>query len=168
MRITWASLLYFNLTVHSSQKIDSFWSIIVNPTIMDFFDRKRIDIVPAISENQIQESLDESYSHCQGWMQMLCCLKVYVEFGKNLREFFFWYIKLAEILVSSVSNSLYPVDGWYCHRLHHQSTYALSHYGGKMMNFAYFVYTHLSACLRRNWLRRRSQVREEYHGQHSR
>ncbi len=40
-------------------------------------------------ENQIQESLDESYSHCQGWMQMLCCLKVYVEFGKNLREFFF-------------------------------------------------------------------------------
>lgn len=40
-------------------------------------------------KNQIQESLDESYSHCQGWMQMLCCLKVYVEFGKNLREFFF-------------------------------------------------------------------------------
>jgi uncharacterized protein YndB with AHSA1/START domain len=38
---------------------------------------------------QRQESLDESYSHCQGWMQMLCCLKVYVEFGKNLREFFF-------------------------------------------------------------------------------
>jgi uncharacterized protein YndB with AHSA1/START domain len=38
-------------------------------------------------KNQIQKSLDESYSHCQGWMQMLCCLKVYVEFGKNLREF---------------------------------------------------------------------------------
>jgi uncharacterized protein YndB with AHSA1/START domain len=40
-------------------------------------------------KNQIQKSLDESYSHCEGWMQMLCCLKVYVEFGKNLREFFF-------------------------------------------------------------------------------
>lgn len=36
-----------------------------------------------------QESLDESYSHCKGWMQMLCCLKVYVEDGKNLREFFY-------------------------------------------------------------------------------
>jgi uncharacterized protein YndB with AHSA1/START domain len=36
-----------------------------------------------------QESLDESYSHCKGWMQMLCCLKVYAEDGKNLREFFF-------------------------------------------------------------------------------
>jgi hypothetical protein len=40
-------------------------------------------------KNQIQDSLDESYSHCQGWMQMLCCLKVYIEFCKNLREFFF-------------------------------------------------------------------------------
>jgi uncharacterized protein YndB with AHSA1/START domain len=36
-----------------------------------------------------QESLDESYSHCKGWMQMLCCLKVFAEDGKNLREFFF-------------------------------------------------------------------------------
>src|SRR5262249_35114068 len=36
-----------------------------------------------------QESLDESYSHCKGWMQMLCCLKVFVEDGRNLREFFF-------------------------------------------------------------------------------
>lgn len=36
-----------------------------------------------------QESIDESYSHCKGWMQMLCCLKVYVEYGKNLREFFY-------------------------------------------------------------------------------
>ena len=40
-------------------------------------------------KNQIQKSLDESYSHCEGWMQMLCCLKVYLELGKNLREFFF-------------------------------------------------------------------------------
>jgi uncharacterized protein YndB with AHSA1/START domain len=35
-----------------------------------------------------EEALDESYHHCAGWMQMLCCLKVYVEDGKNLREFF--------------------------------------------------------------------------------
>jgi uncharacterized protein YndB with AHSA1/START domain len=36
-----------------------------------------------------QQSLDESYSHCSGWMQMLCSLKMYVEDGRNLREFFF-------------------------------------------------------------------------------
>jgi uncharacterized protein YndB with AHSA1/START domain len=36
-----------------------------------------------------QKSLDASYGNCMGWTQMLCCLKVYVEDGKNLREFFF-------------------------------------------------------------------------------
>ena len=40
-------------------------------------------------DKENQESLDESYSHCKGWMQMLCCLKVFVEDGKNLREFFY-------------------------------------------------------------------------------
>jgi uncharacterized protein YndB with AHSA1/START domain len=40
-------------------------------------------------KNEVQKSLDESYSHCQGWTQMLCCLKVFVEEGKNLREFFY-------------------------------------------------------------------------------
>jgi uncharacterized protein YndB with AHSA1/START domain len=38
---------------------------------------------------QDQKSLDESYSHCGGWMQMLCCLKLYAERGINLREGFF-------------------------------------------------------------------------------
>ena len=38
--------------------------------------------------NEDQESLDESYHHCAGWMQMLCSLKVFVEEGRNLREFF--------------------------------------------------------------------------------
>lgn len=40
-------------------------------------------------KKQTQHSLNESYSHCHGWTQMLCSLKVYVEQGKNLREFFY-------------------------------------------------------------------------------
>lgn len=36
-----------------------------------------------------QSSLEESYSNCHGWTQMLCCLKVYLEYDKNLREFFY-------------------------------------------------------------------------------
>jgi uncharacterized protein YndB with AHSA1/START domain len=36
-----------------------------------------------------QKSLDASYGNCMGWTQMLLCLKVYVEYGKNLREFLF-------------------------------------------------------------------------------
>ncbi|MEO9362377.1 MAG: SRPBCC family protein [Nitrososphaera sp.] len=40
-------------------------------------------------KKQDQKSLDASYGNCMGWMQMISCLKVYVEYGKNLREFFF-------------------------------------------------------------------------------
>jgi uncharacterized protein YndB with AHSA1/START domain len=36
-----------------------------------------------------QKSLDESYGNCMGWSQMLLCLKVYLEYGKNLREFLY-------------------------------------------------------------------------------
>lgn len=38
---------------------------------------------------ETQKGLDASYGNCIGWMQMICCLKVYVERGENLREFFF-------------------------------------------------------------------------------
>jgi len=36
-----------------------------------------------------QKSLSASYGNCMGWSQMLCALKVYVEYGKNLREFMY-------------------------------------------------------------------------------
>lgn len=32
------------------------------------------------------EGLKASYGNCQGWSQMLCALKAYVEYGINLRE----------------------------------------------------------------------------------
>lgn len=33
-----------------------------------------------------QGALDASYGNCQGWSQMLCALKMWVEHGVNLRE----------------------------------------------------------------------------------
>lgn len=36
-----------------------------------------------------QAALDASYGNCMGWSQMLLCLKVYVEAGKNLRAFLY-------------------------------------------------------------------------------
>lgn len=36
-----------------------------------------------------EKGLDQSYGNCMGWSQMLCCLKVYLEKGENLREFFY-------------------------------------------------------------------------------
>ncbi|MDI7229209.1 SRPBCC domain-containing protein [Leptospira santarosai] len=36
-----------------------------------------------------QAALDGSYMNCQGWMNMCCCLKAYLEYGINLRKGFF-------------------------------------------------------------------------------
>ena len=38
---------------------------------------------------ETQQGLDASYGNCMGWTQMLCAMKLYVERGINLREFFF-------------------------------------------------------------------------------
>ena len=35
---------------------------------------------------QTEAGLKASYGNCQGWMQMLCALKAYLEYGINLRE----------------------------------------------------------------------------------
>ena len=43
----------------------------------------------SISEEGWRETeagLKASYGNCQGWMQMLCALKAYLEYGINLRE----------------------------------------------------------------------------------
>jgi len=66
----------------------------------DYLTRVRMEFEPLdggatlvrISESGWKETpkgLESSYGNCMGWMQMICCLKVYVEMGKNLREFFF-------------------------------------------------------------------------------
>jgi uncharacterized protein YndB with AHSA1/START domain len=38
---------------------------------------------------ETQHGLDRSYGNCMGWMQMIACMKVYLEHGINLREGFF-------------------------------------------------------------------------------
>ena len=38
---------------------------------------------------ETQNGLNSSYGNCQGWMNMACCLKAYVEYGINLRKGFF-------------------------------------------------------------------------------
>ena len=38
---------------------------------------------------ETQKGLDSSYMNCQGWMNMLSCLKAFLEYNINLREGFF-------------------------------------------------------------------------------
>ncbi len=40
-----------------------------------------------------QRGLDSSYQNCQGWMNMVSCLKAYLEHGINLRKGFFGDLK---------------------------------------------------------------------------
>jgi uncharacterized protein YndB with AHSA1/START domain len=66
----------------------------------DYTTRTRLEFEPLeggatlvrISEgkwNETQQGLDASYGNCMGWTQMLCAMKLYLERGINLREFFF-------------------------------------------------------------------------------
>jgi uncharacterized protein YndB with AHSA1/START domain len=38
---------------------------------------------------ETQQGLDASYGNCMGWTHMLCALKLHLERGINLREYFF-------------------------------------------------------------------------------
>jgi uncharacterized protein YndB with AHSA1/START domain len=66
----------------------------------DYTTRTRLEFEPLegnatlvrISEGkwtETQRGLDASYGNCMGWTQMLCAMKLYVERGINLREYFF-------------------------------------------------------------------------------
>ena len=35
---------------------------------------------------ETDQGLERSYGNCQGWTQMSCCLKAYLEYGINLRK----------------------------------------------------------------------------------
>ncbi len=61
-------------------------------TEMTFAPLDRSSTLVRISESgwrESQKALDDSYKNCEGWTQMLCCLKAYLEHGINLREFYF-------------------------------------------------------------------------------
>lgn len=50
-------------------------------------DRDRTKVTIAESGwRDTEEGRKASYGNCMGWSQMLCALKAYVEWGKNLRE----------------------------------------------------------------------------------
>lgn len=83
-------------TVEPSRLIELEWQAVDG----EYDTRVRMEFEPLdehstmvrISESGWRETPDglrSSYGSCMGWTQMLCCLKVYVEQGVNLREFFF-------------------------------------------------------------------------------
>ncbi len=49
----------------------------------------RVDVRESGWKETNPKALEEVGSHQGGWMHMLCCLKMHVEHGINMREFFF-------------------------------------------------------------------------------
>jgi uncharacterized protein YndB with AHSA1/START domain len=80
-----------------NQKIEFEWASAVEPNRLKVEisfesigdDSTLIKISESGWTNNDQASLDESYSNCQGWTQMICSLKTYLEYDKNLREFYY-------------------------------------------------------------------------------
>ncbi|MEO6394156.1 MAG: SRPBCC domain-containing protein [Pyrinomonadaceae bacterium] len=57
----------------------------VEMTFQAIGDRHTLVTITETGWSETQTGLDSSYSNCQGWMQMSCCLKAFVEHGINLR-----------------------------------------------------------------------------------
>lgn len=49
-------------------------------------DRSTLVTIAESGWRETQTGLESSYGNCEGWTQMACCLKAYVEHGINLRE----------------------------------------------------------------------------------
>ena len=88
--------IYVILSI-KNQKIEFEWASAVEPNRLKVEisfesigdDSTLIKISESGWTNNDQASLDESYSNCQGWTQMICSLKTYLEYDKNLREFYY-------------------------------------------------------------------------------
>jgi uncharacterized protein YndB with AHSA1/START domain len=76
--------------------------IFTDPAVVDAPDRQRIEMgfepledggtLVTIAESgwrEDEQGRKASYCNCEGWSQMLSCMKAYVEYGINLREGFY-------------------------------------------------------------------------------
>ena len=58
----------------------------VTMTFKDLDDGRTLVEIAEEGWRETQGALDASYGNCQGWSQMLCALKAWLEHGINLRE----------------------------------------------------------------------------------
>lgn len=62
------------------------YQTIVTMRFADLGDGRTLVEISEQGWRENQGALDASYGNCQGWSQMLCALKVWIEHGINLRE----------------------------------------------------------------------------------
>jgi uncharacterized protein YndB with AHSA1/START domain len=62
------------------------YQTIVTMRFADLGDGRTLVEISEEGWRENQGALDASYGNCQGWSQMLCALKIWIEHGINLRE----------------------------------------------------------------------------------
>jgi len=70
----------------SSSGSEAAYSTTVTMTFEPLEDGRTLVSIAEEGWRQTASGLKASYDNCEGWMQMLCSLKVYLEHGINLRE----------------------------------------------------------------------------------
>ena len=65
---------------------DASYKTTVTMTFEDLGDERTLVTITEEGWRETPAGLAASYGNCQGWSQMLCALKAYLEYGINLRE----------------------------------------------------------------------------------
>lgn len=65
---------------------DAGYKTTVTMTFEDLGDERTLVTITEEGWRETPAGLAASYGNCQGWSQMLCALKAYLEYGINLRE----------------------------------------------------------------------------------
>ena len=65
---------------------DASYKTTVTMTFEDLGDERPLITITEEGWRETPAGLAASYGNCQGWSQMLCALKAYLEYGINLRE----------------------------------------------------------------------------------
>jgi uncharacterized protein YndB with AHSA1/START domain len=84
--ITVKRMIRNELIVFEWESMERGYNTVVEMTFKSLNPNETLVTISESGWKQTQPGLDASYGNCQGWMNMVCCLKAFVEYGINLRK----------------------------------------------------------------------------------
>ena len=84
--ITVKRMIRNELIVFEWESMERGYNTVVEMTFKSLNPNETLVTISESGWRQTQPGLDASYGNCQGWMNMVCCLKAFVEYGINLRK----------------------------------------------------------------------------------
>lgn len=84
--ITVKRMIRNELIVFEWESMERGYNTVVEMTFKPLNPNETLVTISESGWRQTQTGLDSSYGNCQGWMNMVCCLKAFAEYGINLRK----------------------------------------------------------------------------------